>query len=43
MTPVAFHITADELKTLSSTQAVDALRDLLYAEAKLLCPSGKRA
>lgn len=36
VTPVAFRVTANELKVLSSTQAVDALRDLLYAEAKLL-------
>jgi hypothetical protein len=36
MTPVALRVTADELKALSSAPAVDALRDLLYAEAKLL-------
>jgi hypothetical protein len=36
MTPLAFRVTADELKTLSSMQAVDALRDLVYAESKLL-------
>jgi hypothetical protein len=36
MTPLALRVTADELKILSSTLAVDALRDLLYAEGKLL-------
>lgn len=36
MTPLALRVAAGELKILSSMQAVDALRDLLYAEAKLL-------
>ena len=36
MTPLALRVTADELKAVSSASAVDALRDLLYAEAKLL-------
>jgi hypothetical protein len=36
MTPKAFQVTPEELKSLPPAQAVDALRDVLIAEAKLL-------
>jgi hypothetical protein len=36
MTPTAFHVTPEELKNLPPALAVNALRDLLVAEAKLL-------
>ncbi|HEV2174983.1 MAG TPA: hypothetical protein VGR71_15525 [Nitrospira sp.] len=36
MTPTAFHVTSEDLKSLLPAAAVGALRDVLVAEAKLL-------